>query len=192
MQSTVAMLQDMVNPVLSSSEVATSEYDATDFDNNNGESMRNAKVLMVLNKADLAAGDITKKREAITSSMPTYDISCLTGEGIAELEKALAESIQSLLFPAEAGASGSAGGEGGGEARNVNVGSAMITRERHRRHVKICVSHLRRFLLGTLSMDAAAEELRYYTITYLFLLFIFYGRNCLYYCSQQTSHDGTG
>jgi tRNA modification GTPase len=36
----------------------------------------------------------------------------------------------------------------------------MITRERHRRHVKECARHLDRFLLGSLPMDASAEELR--------------------------------
>lgn len=36
----------------------------------------------------------------------------------------------------------------------------LITRERHRRHMKECLHHLENFLDQSLSMDLAAEELR--------------------------------
>ena len=38
--------------------------------------------------------------------------------------------------------------------------NALITRDRHRRHLMRCASNLDSFLTGRLPMDAAAEELR--------------------------------
>jgi tRNA U34 5-carboxymethylaminomethyl modifying GTPase MnmE/TrmE len=37
----------------------------------------------------------------------------------------------------------------------------IITRERHRYHLRKCVDHLSRFLDANLTMDLAAEEIRY-------------------------------
>lgn len=138
--------------------------------------------MVVLNKADLLTspeGEVAVKERVQeggqrdedsasplqllgpnTAALPTHHISCATGAGLGQLETALADAVRQLLSPegvlAGSAAAGAAGrGEGGG------VASAMITRERHRRHVKLCVGHLERFLLGTLPMDAAAEEIRY-------------------------------
>jgi len=66
--------------------------------------------------------------------------------GLGALEAAIGAAIRSLL---EAGGGGGAGGAG---AEGV-----LITRERHRRHVKACVEHLDAFLSSRLPMDAAAE-----------------------------------
>ncbi len=96
-------------------------------------------VLLVLNKADLAANCTA------TSSIrkvAQHHISCSTGQGLEELERALARAVQGLT---ESGGAGD---------------SPLITRERHRRHVKQCTEHLKMFLSGRLPMDAAAEELR--------------------------------
>ena len=108
------------------------------------ESRRSYRVLTVLNKADLLP---EKPVEASSSShfgSSSYSVSCTTGAGIVEFETALSDSIRSLL---EHG--GSEAGEG-----------TLITRQRHRTHLKQCVEHLDNFLSARLQMDAAAEELR--------------------------------
>ena len=74
-------------------------------------------------------------------------VSCLTGDGISNLESALSESVVNLL-------------EHVGVSSDVNAESALITRDRHRRHVTECVNHLDVFLHGRVPTDAAAEELR--------------------------------
>lgn len=123
-----------------------------------------SKMLLVYNKVDLnstifpttKATTITKSSD-ITSSisdnntLDTYHVSCATGAGLENLENAIANSVHSLLNLDSAGEN----------SPGTTVGSTMITRERHRRHVKMCVYHLERFLSGRLPMDAAAEEIRY-------------------------------
>lgn len=128
----------------------------------NPVAVNRSSLMVVLNKADLgaAAGVVSRSGSdrdngalhnyngSITSNgagISRHSVSCLSGEGIAELENAVAERVRVLL---EAGDE-SAVGE-----------SPLITRERHRRHVSQCTDHLRRFLSGSLPMDAAAEELR--------------------------------
>lgn len=126
-----------------------------------------SKMLLVYNKADLnisgatttsatsgtATTSVTKNN---SNAIDAYHISCTTGAGLEALEAAIAQSVHSLLNPDDApDASGNTLGSGVSSA-----GSTMITRERHRRHVKICVHHLERFLSGRLPMDAAAEEIR--------------------------------
>jgi tRNA modification GTPase len=93
-----------------------------------------------MNKVDLGpspAHDSNQQQKQV------YGVSCTTGAGLPELEAALAAAIKSMLE------------ESAGEG-------ALITRERHRRHLEQCVAHLERFLGqdGRLPMDAAAEELR--------------------------------
>lgn len=113
-----------------------------------------SKMLLVYNKADLNS---TTRQTTILNSLSNnntidaYHISCTTGAGLETLENAIANAVHSLLnLNATTDKSGAAG----------SVGSTMITRERHRRHVKVCVYHLERFLSGRLPMDAAAEEIR--------------------------------
>ena len=84
---------------------------------------------------------------------PHY-VSCTTGEGIEGLEGALIRSIQ-FLFSDDLNHMS----HDNNKSNSVREG-AMVTRERHRRHVRQCVRHLDAFLDASLPMDAAAEELR--------------------------------
>ncbi len=140
----------MLDSVLSEGGDADSAKDDT-VDSASAVDMAN--VLVVLNKLDLAAAsysvNVGAQSDARSTSghdrlalLPRHSISCSTGQGIADLEQALAKAVQVLL-------------EGGGAGD-----SPLITRERHRRHVTRCTEHLKRFLSGRLPMDAAAEELR--------------------------------
>lgn len=139
--------------------------------------------MVVYNKVDLTGdpgNDITIHKDAaagsggnlfgLSSAVPCYRISCTTGSGLQSLEDALARAVERIISPEGpseiSGARGVSGGVYGGltgassAAAASAVSSTMITRERHRRHVKLCVGHLDRFLRGTLPMDAAAEEIR--------------------------------
>jgi len=122
-----------------------------------------SKMLLVYNKVDLNTTispttnttTLTKSSDFSSSisdnnTLDAYHISCATGAGLESLENAIANSVQSLLNLDSTS----------GNSPGASVGSTMITRERHRRHVKICVYHLERFLSGRLPMDAAAEEIR--------------------------------
>jgi tRNA modification GTPase len=104
----------------------------------------NSRVLMVLNKCDLVPGKGTMQEMSSTvaaGGVEVVPLSCTTGEGLATLEEVIERNVKDLV---------SAGGEEG----------ALITRERHRRHLQRCAVHLESFLTGRLPMDAAAEELR--------------------------------
>ena len=122
-----------------------------DEDDHSSDVSDNSTVLIVRNKADLipASKNLSDTRNEAHGDAHTpasLSISCATGEGISELETALTQAVENLL------------GQGGGQT----VGdSPIITRQRHRRHVQLCVEHLRRFLYLKLPMDLAAEELRY-------------------------------
>jgi tRNA U34 5-carboxymethylaminomethyl modifying GTPase MnmE/TrmE len=107
------------------------------------------QVMLVLNKADLTSVPRILPHWH-TSRMPKHTVSCATGAGLGELESALAGAVKRLLSPEDNSSNTSA----------VAVEGTMITRERHRRHMKLCVGHLDRFLQGRLPMDAAAEEIR--------------------------------
>ena len=104
------------------------------------------RALMVLNKADLnqsqggnnhGPGDSNVQIEKTMADLgvPTFPLSCLTGEGFTELEAALSNSIKSLLETSTGAAS--AMGEG-----------TLITRQRHRRHLQTCAERLDSFLEG--------------------------------------------
>ena len=75
-----------------------------------------------------------------------FHASCTKGKGIDLLESGIGSILQSLLRLQE----------GSEQAEGV-----IITRERHRFHLKKCAEHLGRFLDESLSMDLAAEEIRY-------------------------------
>jgi tRNA modification GTPase len=104
------------------------------------------RTLMVYNKKDLrnSSGLV----HALADSKDCCEVSCVTGEGIIDLELKISTAIKGLLR------SDRLGGED----------NALITRERHRRHVTQCVEHLNMFLSAALPMDAAAEELRHATL----------------------------
>ena len=120
------------------------EIEDEEVDDDVEESKRSYRVLTVLNKADL----LPEKSVDVSSSSyfgsSSYSVSCTTGAGITEFETALSDSIRSLLE------------HGGGESGE----GTLITRQRHRTHLKQCVEHLDNFLIARLPMDAAAEELR--------------------------------
>lgn len=90
----------------------------------------------------------TKTLENETGLQP-YFTSCVEGMGLSDLEEGIKREI-SLLLNQSTPSSPS----------TQAVESVLITRERHRGHVKRCINHLDRFLSGKLPMDAAAEELR--------------------------------
>lgn len=112
------------------------------------------KVIRVLNKADLAS-DGTPPPGPVGSD-GSFRISCLTGQGLPQLEAALESSIRSLL--AADPADDTRPGPGPGPSPSSE--GALITRARHRRHLQQCAAHLDRFLHARLPMDARAEELR--------------------------------
>lgn len=101
------------------------------------------RVIMVFNKIDLK--DNSTEKNALDERIKTCSISCVTGEGILKFEETLLSEATWLL----------------NSSRMQGEDNTLITRERHRRHMKNCVSHLDMFLLERLPMDAAAEELRY-------------------------------
>lgn len=101
------------------------------------------RVIMVFNKIDIK--DNSTKQNELDERIKTCSISCVTGEGILKFEETLLSEATWLL----------------NSSRMQGEDNTLITRERHRRHMKNCVSHLDMFLLERLPMDAAAEELRY-------------------------------
>ena len=129
------------------------EEEEDSFDNDDSEeegeekeetARKDYRVLTVLNKADLVLNqDAATDGSSGLFGSSSHSISCTTGKGLNELEAAISIAIRSLL-------------ESGGEASE----GTLITRERHRRHLKQCVEHLDNFLSARLQMDAAAEELR--------------------------------
>ena len=74
-----------------------------------------------------------------------FEVSCLTGEGIGNLEEFLSVTVKSLLEI---------------DSQGSDWESPVITRERHRFHVDECIGHLDRFLNLSLPADLAAEEIR--------------------------------
>lgn len=123
-----------------------------DEDDNNDKVMHKSRIIIVNNKVDLISNDIQNKNivhsdniSLITSTLdiistsfqlPLHSISCLTGSGINELEQAITNTILSILAMTSDGGANSNGGDSG----DGGVGSIMITRERHRRHVKVMTS----------------------------------------------------
>lgn len=73
-------------------------------------------------------------------------MSCKNDCGIDDLEEKLGKEIKILLLD-----------ESFSENESNNI---LITRERHRVHVKRCLYHLNRFLDENLPIDLAAEEIR--------------------------------
>lgn len=118
-----------------------------DCDKNDKNILNPSSVIFLLNKIDLVDNfdpsvlnlteDINIFRGNISDMI---GISCTTGKGISDLESYLSKTVNKFI-------------ESNGE-------SVLITRERHRNHLKKCCGHLDRFLSCSLPMDAAAEELR--------------------------------
>jgi tRNA modification GTPase len=108
------------------------------------------KMLLVLNKSDLLPSESSASISpaAVGSdrewkpNVPSFSLSCTKGVGLPALEAAIEAHIKSLL------------------ETSSDTGSALITRERHRRHLQLCAAHLETFLERRLLLDSAAEELR--------------------------------
>jgi tRNA U34 5-carboxymethylaminomethyl modifying GTPase MnmE/TrmE len=164
LQASTDMLSDLIQESIDSTKEDDS-LDGSDADHQEDPVARGFQVISVLNKADLVSpsqlqnavlassaarrGDIKE-----TARAGCYPISCATGDGLAELEAAIAKSIKHLL-------------------ESQSTEGVLITRERHRRHVQQCVEHLDNFLSMELPMDAAAEELRCVE-THILFLSLFY------------------
>lgn len=146
------MLMDMLENQQDSAENMEPD-DTSTFTDNSSKS----NVLMVLNKCDLSTAlkvpkdqnldtfiDINAKKALDKLNIQALPLSCTTGDGMVELESVLCEQIKALLST---------------DNNNVQE-NALITRDRHRRHLMRCASNLDSFLTGRLPMDAAAEELR--------------------------------
>ncbi|KAL3943300.1 MAG: hypothetical protein SGBAC_002628 [Bacillariaceae sp.] len=102
--------------------------------------------ILVKNKCDLKDnGDDSKGKDA-SDFGNTYEVSCVTQEGIDHFLDALSQAVRSRTQD-------DSGNEG-----------AVITRARHRQHVEAAADALERFKMlseqGPLALDMAAEELR--------------------------------
>lgn len=108
---------------------------------------------VVFNKADLIENEEENQQNLFlwetltkTSDIKPEIISCLSGLGLGTLEAGITTNIKNMLQSSKYNENQSEG--------------VMITRERHRRHVRQCVDHLNSFLYDGLPMDLAAEEIR--------------------------------
>ncbi|CAJ1955185.1 unnamed protein product [Cylindrotheca closterium] len=103
--------------------------------------------MLVMNKCDIKDDGEDSKGEESSGFGNTYDISCVTQEGIDDFLDALSQAVTSRTQD-------DSGNEG-----------AVITRARHRQHVEAAADALERFKVlsgqGPLAVDMAAEELRY-------------------------------
>jgi tRNA modification GTPase len=126
------------------------------------------RLLLVRNKADLINGECaTAKWHGPQPTLPLdlfgaqYTVSCTTQEGmnefLADLTQRVTERV-SFSPPQSTGTELTALGDG-----DVSEG-LLITRARHRQHVRAASEALARFLLlsrqGSMAVDMAAEELR--------------------------------
>ena len=135
--------------------LAPSNGDSIDAPSIPSRSATPTKMFFIRNKIDnlggnsssIGTGAVTGE---ITNNVQQFDVSCVTGDGIPSFESALTQAALNLLQPTDSV-------DGVSDATE----SAVITRDRHRSHVKRCVRHLDEFIEAGLPMDAAAEELRY-------------------------------
>lgn len=145
--------------------------------------MPRQRMFFVSNKVDAAriASNLPVSSD-VSGPLPVSDrvsfhaVSCSTGEGVAELEAALSRAALALVTESPDSSRGLAE-------------TALITRDRHRNHVRQCIEHLDTFLIQKLPMDAAAEELRCVSVSAMYLNeleFQFTRLVCL-----QTRDDGT-
>ena len=136
---------------------------------NSADSLDANSVLLVLNKKDLTNHNRTtigKPSDGTTTSdsssswldsASTFEISCITKEGIDAFLEALTRTVTARV-----------NGDGGGNSKGEDSGGtnegSLITRARHRQHVQAAVEALKRFdalsQQGAMVVDMAAEELR--------------------------------
>lgn len=164
------MLTDALS--FNTTPISASESLVEDESADISQSITPTKMFFIRNKIDnldtkvsdsSSKGANKQEEEDLNSDVQQFDVSCVTGDGISSFESALTQAALSLLQPSD-----TADGADTTE-------SAVITRDRHRSHVKRCVRHLDEFIDAGLPMDAAAEELRYY----LLLLLLFYSESSM-------------
>mmetsp|Transcript_6906 Transcript_6906/g.9744 ORF Transcript_6906/g.9744 Transcript_6906/m.9744 type:complete len:672 (-) Transcript_6906:47-2062(-) len=125
-------------------------------------------VLVVMNKMDLLSDAAQANDETTTtaidesaSSLPTtiggkYGISCETNDGVDVFLDALTDKVLAKVSSPSTTTNGNSG--------DSATEGALITRARHRQHVKDAVDALHRFdslsKQGYMALDMAAEELR--------------------------------
>lgn len=102
--------------------------------------------MLVVNKCDILDDSVTQGNDSICDFGKSYEVSCLTQEGV----DAFLEALTGTVLKRTQDDSGSEG--------------AVITRARHRQHVEAAAEALERFKVlsrqGPLAVDMAAEELR--------------------------------
>ncbi|KAL3909020.1 MAG: hypothetical protein SGILL_008258, partial [Bacillariaceae sp.] len=112
------------------------------------------QLMLVKNKLDLAESTETRngqssKKGVLDFQGGTFDISCVTQDGIDGFVSALTEQVMQRTQQGN---------------RDGNSEGALITRARHRQHVEAAVEALERFgylsTEGNMAVDMAAEELR--------------------------------
>lgn len=110
--------------------------------------------MIIFNKVDISSETVDKKilenklnQIWCNHPIPNYFIiSCQNGSGVETLESGLEKTVSQIVY----GNNGTSSTEG-----------VLITRQRHRGHLSVCLQHIDSFLAAKLSMDLAAEELRY-------------------------------
>jgi tRNA modification GTPase len=145
------MFQDMLESLTPTNKDDTSVYNDEESDGSE-DGIQNYRLFFIENKIDkITKMDKTTStiRDQINTVLESkvIQVSCNSGDGIADLEIELGKAALSLVTDPD------------NHSENSSE-SAVITRDRHRNHVKRCIYHLDQFIGGNLPMDAAAEELR--------------------------------
>ena len=119
---------------------------------NDRNEFESKQFLLVFNKLDLLNNKSYHHNDHILRFEQTFEISCLTQEGIDTLLEALTRKVVDRTQSLNDGDPAS------------SYEGALITRARHRQHVQAATEALDRFHVlsqqGTLAVDMAAEELR--------------------------------
>ncbi len=124
------------------------------------------QVLLIYNKVDLMLDsvDISNKEsrrneslETLFSQTESYEISCEDNTGIDNFFQALTEKVVNRVISSKSDSDNDDG-------KTIEDDDTVITRARHRRHVKKASQALKQFQIrsgeGYMALDLAAEELR--------------------------------
>ena len=118
-----------------------------------GSLARDARMFVVVNKSDLVcdskATELSRQcGERFEQAAEVLSLSCVSGDGVTALEKALASAVQDMLCPS----STSDGADG--------LPALAITRSRHRGHVSAALAELERAEQCMGEVELSAEHLR--------------------------------
>ena len=112
-----------------------------------------SQIFLVRNKKDLASGQSETLNVDRSDIGGVFDVSCLTQEGIDEFLGALTDRVVARIS-----------GDGDESSSEESTEGVLITRARHRQHVRAASEALDRFIVlsqeGSMALDMAAEELR--------------------------------